>query len=77
VRTRRREGAAKSRKKDGEKIEERVREINGEEERENMRTIIGEQLLYAYDAPKSIFPINLYTTMRVSEEKQRERGRER
>jgi len=36
-----------------------------------MRTIIGEQLLCAYDAPGSIFPINL--SIKDSEEKQRGR----
>lgn len=36
-----------------------------------MKTIIGEQLLYAYDAPGSIFPINLYN------EKQRRGSGER
>lgn len=40
-----------------------------------MRTIIGEQLLYADDAPGSIFPINLYNEGQRGETG-REKGRE-
>lgn len=55
------EGAKKIGRREEKETGKRAREMNGEEERETMRTIIGEQFLYAYDAPGSIFSINIFT----------------